>query len=175
MTAEHPLHRLVELSLRERLADRAHNTLLRLIHEHKFPDLYDQEMIRRLRMAGLPVIANELIRLGFASDSIAVFQEALDLAAMPAVPSNVFARAALEFNPAQVREDLGKAINELNPAALAAIASRSIAAAVERRGRSVPERPGQRGRDTARATARRPQALDSPIRARAGDAAQSRR
>ena len=54
--------------------------LLKMTHAHRFPDRYDQETIPYLRMAGLPVIGRELIRLGFASDAIPNFQEALALA-----------------------------------------------------------------------------------------------
>ena len=37
-------------------------------------------MIGQFRMAGLPVIGRELVRLGFASDAVPLFQEALALA-----------------------------------------------------------------------------------------------
>ena len=64
-------------------------------------------------MAGLPVIGRELIRLGFASDAIPNFQEALALADQPGSPTNVVIAAAENFNPSAIRNDLDNALNGL--------------------------------------------------------------
>ena len=128
---QHPVHRLAELLRRDGRADEARAMLLTMVHARRFPDTYDQEAVRQFRMSGLPVIGRELVRLGFASDAVLVFQEALALADQPARPTNVIIAAMDSFNPSAIRDDLDHALNGLDRGELSAAAGRSIASALQ--------------------------------------------
>ena len=126
-----PAHRLVDLRLREGRPDKARDALLGMVHNANFPDRFPAELAGQYRITGLPVVARELVRLGFASDAVPLFQECLALAAMPAALSNVRLVGADRFSPAPIRDELDRALNGMDQAELAAIAGRSISRAID--------------------------------------------
>ena len=131
-SADHsPAHRLVDLRLREGRPDKARDALLGMVHNANFPERFPAELAGQYRITGLPVVARELVRLGFASDAVPLFQECLALAAMPAALSNVRLVGADRFSPAPVRDELDRALNGMDQAELAAIAGRSISRAID--------------------------------------------
>ena len=126
-----PIHRLATIRLREGRPDKARDAILTMNSNATYPDRLDAEAVRQLRMTGLPVVARELMRLGFAGDAVPFFQDCIALAEAPRGPSNVRLFAMETFDPAGVREELDRALNEMERDQLAAIAGRSISSAID--------------------------------------------
>ena len=76
-TERNPIHGLVELRPRDQSSRGRRKSLLELARSDTFPERYDPGMIREMRMAGLPHIGRELVRLGFPADAVPLLQEAL--------------------------------------------------------------------------------------------------
>ena len=141
-----PGGRLVDLCLRAGRPADARNTLLKMVRSRNFPPQYDSAMVRQLRMAGLPAVGRELIKLGYPGDAVPLFQEAL---ALDETPEEFGSRmlAGPAFNASAVREDLDRALNGMDRGELAAIAGQSIAAAIES-GPAI-QTPSERQSDTS--------------------------
>jgi hypothetical protein len=126
-----PIGRLIDLYLHAGRRADARKTLLNIVRSDKTPPSYDPSAIRQMRMAGLPSIGRELVKLGYGADAVPIFQEALALAEMPTQLVGNLRLLTDPFDPAAVREDLDRAMNEMDRADLAAVAGRAVAGAIE--------------------------------------------
>ena len=107
-----PALRLIDLYARDGRRDDARAALLRLAGTKSFPENMLDTVIKRYRMEALPVIARELVNLGFPGDAVPIFQEAIALADDPDISGlSVLGTAGSEQSRRQLCEDLNRAMN----------------------------------------------------------------
>jgi hypothetical protein len=127
---EIPLHRLVDICVRDGHTEHARAAILDLAHRAVFPENYPELLIKRHRLGGLPVMARALVRLGYPVDAVPLFREALALAELPDIQTGVAAGVvAFAQSQGQVPNDLNRALDGAGRAELAAFAVRQLAEA----------------------------------------------
>ncbi len=150
-----PYRRLVHLYISEGRYEEARRALLRVaLREKKFPDSYAEQTVKLYRAVLLFWVAPTLVQLGYGSDAVPLFGEAIKLVEeLPSIPSTYFQNA--EQVPRQLRDGLKAALDGLSAAELAPIAGRLVSDASDDRN---PE-TGQDQAKSSKAKAR-DQALD---------------
>ena len=126
-----PARRLVDIYVRDGRRDDARLALLKMARSSNFPDTAAKELINRYKMQALAAVAGWLVELGFTSDAIPMYTEALTLVDWfdSFAPNYFTGDAVFEQLPRQLRDGLDAAIQDISPAELAHIASRKIAEA----------------------------------------------
>jgi tetratricopeptide (TPR) repeat protein len=120
-----PFRRLVNLYASEGRNEEARHALLKIPRREKFPDAYPEELIRLYRVFIRFRVAPALVELGYGSDAVPLFAEAIKLVEeLPSLPASYFPNP--EEGPRQLRDGLKAAIDGLSAAELAPIAGRLV-------------------------------------------------
>ncbi len=149
---EIPLHRLVDFWVRNGRDEQARAAILKLARSKKHPETATEETIKIDRLAALPILAGELVKLGYPVDAVPLYHEALALAEAPDTGALPRGLVSVVRSSQQIRDDLDRAVGTMARAELAAFAGRQIADA----GTSEGEKTG----DGDKAAAPRDQVLD---------------
>jgi tetratricopeptide (TPR) repeat protein len=140
-----PYRRLVHLYISEGRPEEARRVLLRVaLREKKFPDSYAEQFVKLYRALLLYWVAPTLVQLGYGSDAVPLFGEAIKLVEeLPSIPATYFQDP--EQVPRHLRDGLRAALDGLSAAELAPIAGRLASDASDARDpKAVMDKPNTR-------------------------------
>ena len=127
-----PFRRLVNLYASQGRHEEARHALLKIPRQDKLPDSYAEENIKLYRVLIRFRIAPALVELGYGSDAVPLFAEAIKLVEeLPSLPATYFPNP--EQGPRQLRDGLKAALDGLSAAELAPIAGRLVSDASDDR------------------------------------------
>ena len=129
-TAQIPVRSFVDLSIRQGRENEARRVLVKFVRSCKFPDNYPVEFARKYRLKELAIVAGGLVQMGFSSDAVPLYSEAVSLADGLDTSTATYGIPDLEQLPRRVRDGLNAAWDGMGPAELAPVAGRLIADAI---------------------------------------------
>ena len=139
-----PVRQMVAAALQSGRQDEARRALSNMARASWQDSAYPEEYQRLFRMIGLDAIGTSLVELGFATDAIPVFREALALS--DGIDKVLVSLLMPNFtdSPRLIGEHLNAAIDGMNTSSLARVAGRSIAEAASEPSKATIGGPGQK-------------------------------